>query len=74
MALCPGCKNAITAVNCEHVDVNANGRIWNGNAYSCYACGTALGIEIDPMAVRNDITQELTKQTEEVKRLIRQIR
>jgi hypothetical protein len=59
MAKCPKCEKTFSNVRCEHVDVNASGGDWHGVAYSCPWCQSALGVEIDPIALKTDIVNQL---------------
>jgi hypothetical protein len=57
---CPKCSKNIHAVNIEHVDVNQSFQTkWHGVSLVCPHCDTVLGAAIDPIALKNDIIQEI---------------
>lgn len=59
---CPSCGNVILMVNLQGIDVNASGgKRWHGSAYSCPSCQTVLSVQIDPIALKNDIIAEMSK-------------
>jgi hypothetical protein len=59
MAICPKCSAAVLSVNLEGLPVNAKGGNWNGVSYSCPSCGCVLGVGIDPVALKNDLRDEV---------------
>jgi hypothetical protein len=59
MAKCPKCEKLISSVNTSEIKVNSDGRIWNGIAYNCPFCFTALSVAIDPIALKFDIVSEV---------------
>jgi len=62
-ATCPVCKAVVTRVVAGHVTVEVpGGDGWNGIAYSCPACRTLLSIQIDPVALKSDIVDELLER------------
>jgi hypothetical protein len=57
---CPKCDSAITKVVAGHVSVEVPmGDSWNGIAYACPSCRTVLSVQIDPIALKNDIVDDL---------------
>jgi hypothetical protein len=59
-AKCPKCEATITRAIAGHVSVEVPmGDGWNGIAYSCPACRTLLSVQIDPVALKSDIVDEL---------------
>lgn len=59
-AKCPKCESVITKVIAGHVPIEVPmGDNWNGIAYACPSCKTVLSVQIDPIALKNDIVDEL---------------
>jgi hypothetical protein len=58
---CPKCEKTISSVNVEHVDIKQgfSGPQWHGASYTCPYCHAVLSVEIDPIALKTDIVQEL---------------
>ena len=53
---CPKCDKTITNVKIEDVKVSVGFTPkWKGISYLCPSCNAVLGIQIDPLAVRNEI-------------------
>lgn len=60
---CPKCEKLINAVNCSGVDVKVMlGKTWKGLSYNCPFCHTVLSVQIDPIAIKTDIVNELFKK------------
>jgi hypothetical protein len=57
---CPKCEKLLSYVSCSAVDVKvAFGTSWNGISHNCPFCHTVLGVQIDPIAIKTDIVNEL---------------
>jgi len=62
-ARCPKCDNQITKVVAGHTIAEVPmGNRWNSIAYECPHCHVLLGIQIDPIALKMDIVEELFKR------------
>jgi len=62
-AKCPKCDALITRVTAGHVPIEIPmGNSWNGIAYACPSCKSLLGVQIDPIAIKEDIVTELFKR------------
>ncbi|MEW6619900.1 MAG: hypothetical protein AB1422_11295 [bacterium] len=60
MGKCPKCENLITTVNIEDVTVNHLFQPgWKGISYLCPFCNSVLSVQIDPIAVRTDISDHV---------------
>jgi len=60
--ICPKCGKIISAVKIEDVDVRVGFQSkWRGISYCCLHCNTVLNVEIDPIAIKTDIVNEITK-------------
>jgi len=58
---CPKCEKLISSVRCDPVTVNASGGNWHGVSYSCPLCFSILSVSVDPIAVKEDIVQDLLR-------------
>jgi hypothetical protein len=62
-AKCPKCQVVLTGVNAGHLPINVLfGKSYNGLAYACPSCQTLIGVEMDPIALKNDIVDELVRR------------
>lgn len=60
---CPKCEKAVTRANLHALEVGAPmGANWKGISYNCPSCNTVLSVSIDPIAIKNDIINELFKK------------
>jgi hypothetical protein len=55
--VCPKCGNGVTSVGFSNVTIKTGGIDRKGNAYLCMSCSAILSVEIDPLAVKNEIVQ-----------------
>ncbi len=58
---CPKCEAMLSAVHAEPVAVNAKSSSWHGVGYVCASCDSILSVGVDPIALRNDLLDELLK-------------
>ena len=60
---CPKCGQIIGTILASPVDIDTGTRRWSGLAYHCpnAMCQAILGCEIDPIAVKTDIVNEIKK-------------
>lgn len=59
---CPHCGNVIRRVVIAGVEGNANVATWNCISLNCPSCHKSLGVQIDPIAIKNDIVSELKRR------------
>jgi phage FluMu protein Com len=60
---CPKCDQVMTFVNFQGVDAKEPfGNSWNAVSYQCPHCRTVLSVEIDPIALKADLVNELFKK------------
>ena len=60
MALCPYCNSVVGNVLIEDVAVNAfGGNQWRGITYGCGICQKVLSVAIDPVALADDLKNDL---------------
>lgn len=60
---CAKCEKLINHVTANSVDVNVLlGTTLKGISYSCPFCHTVLSVQIDPIAIKTDIVNELFKK------------
>jgi transcription elongation factor Elf1 len=63
MSNCPKCGNSFKAVKISDITIGTgNQGKWKGVSYDCPSCGASLGVELDPIAVKNDIVSEVVKK------------
>ena len=58
MNKCPKCDATILNIKVGNVDVNG----LKGIAHCCPFCGVIISVQIDPMALKADIVDEVTKK------------
>ncbi len=58
---CPKCEKSITYIRVENVDLNAGSQSWHGVSYYCPHCHVVLGVELDPVALKADIVNEILR-------------
>ncbi|KKN57920.1 hypothetical protein LCGC14_0557510 [marine sediment metagenome] len=57
---CPKCDKIIASVTLESVTAGALfGKQWNAISYLCPHCQTVLSVQIDPIALKDDLFAEL---------------
>jgi hypothetical protein len=60
---CPGCGKVPTHLSFNGIEIKRLGQnTWNGVTYLCPLCNTILGAEIDPIALKADIVNEVVKK------------
>jgi len=64
--ICPYCKERVTKVKVEDVDMEFDQRfIWRGYSYQCPSCKSVLGVQLNPhtlnVELKDDILKELKK-------------
>lgn len=60
MTICPHCKTHISEVRIESITGKVPfGKQWNCISYSCPHCSDCLSVQIDPIAVKTDIVDEV---------------
>jgi hypothetical protein len=60
---CPKCEKLLSTVNCSGIDVKvALGTTWKGISHICPFCNTILSVQIDPIAIKTDIVNDLFKK------------
>ena len=59
---CPKCEAVLGSVHAEPIGINAKSSSWHGVAYVCPSCDSILSVGVDPMALRNDLLDELLKR------------
>jgi hypothetical protein len=57
---CPKCGKPVLMAGVAGVQVlGQDGNQWNGVKFYCMSCQTILSIGVDPVALKNDIVNEL---------------
>jgi endogenous inhibitor of DNA gyrase (YacG/DUF329 family) len=58
---CPKCEKLVMNVNISAIkaQVPFGQTSWNAVSYNCPSCQTVLSVQIDPVAIKTDIVQEL---------------
>lgn len=61
--VCPKCEKPITRLVMTSVKASVPlGTVWNSVTYNCPSCKTVISASIDPVAIKTDIVNELTKK------------
>jgi uncharacterized protein with PIN domain len=59
---CPKCDRMLTSVTTEDITMNVGfSPKWKGFSHACPSCHAVLGVELNPLAVREDILNEVAK-------------
>lgn len=60
MCKCPKCGQFVSGVMATTMVADIiGGGSWNAVAYSCKSCASILSVQIDPIAVKTDIVNEI---------------
>lgn len=63
---CPKCETTVSNVTVEEVTVDVVfAPTWRGVSYVCPHCRTVLGVQIDPVALKTDIVEEIISRLRE---------
>ena len=61
-AMCPNCQEVIPNVVVEPIAVEKLlAGSWTGVSFLCPSCRTILGIQFDPVAIRQDLVESVLK-------------
>lgn len=60
--VCPSCKKALPRVNGGSTTIQVGMSTYDGFAYSCPSCNAVISVEIDPIAMKNDIVESLLQR------------
>jgi hypothetical protein len=52
---CPKCEKLTSSFNLKPVSLKAGRTSYHGVAYSCPFCFSAVGVQMDPIALRTDV-------------------
>lgn len=62
MGTCPKCEVVVNHANIGAVTVGELfGKQWHGIKYCCPSCGCVLSVQIDPIAIKTDIVNEILR-------------
>jgi hypothetical protein len=57
---CPKCEEVVAGVNVKEVRGCAiGGRVWKCVSLNCNRCNTSLGVQIDPLAIKAALIDEI---------------
>lgn len=60
---CPKCDNPVQNVTISEVSAGVPfGTKWKAISFNCQSCQTVLSIQIDPIAIKTDIINDLMKK------------
>jgi endogenous inhibitor of DNA gyrase (YacG/DUF329 family) len=64
MSMCPHCKKPIGRLTISPHDggVPFGGVTWKCISFDCPLCQASLSVQIDPIAIKNDIVNELLRK------------
>ena len=58
--ICPKCEKVVRGVAIKEVmGSEMGGRVWQCFSLNCARCGTSLGVQIDPMAIKATLMEEI---------------
>lgn len=64
---CPKCEKIISSLNLSEVESNIFiGTKWRTVTYNCPHCSTVLGCQIDPIAIKTDIVNEILNKLKKI--------
>jgi len=59
---CSKCEKTVSYVNLNEIEASAfMGSKWKTVTYNCPHCSTILGCQIDPIAIKTDIVNEVVE-------------
>ncbi len=61
MGKCPGCGRGLGHVFGDNVKINTPAGQWEGISYKCPSCSCVVGCQIDPIAIKSDIVDEILR-------------
>lgn len=62
-AKCPKCDKQVLQAHIVGLDGQVfMGHTWKSIAFTCPYCATILGIQMDPIAIKNDIVNDLFRK------------
>ena len=60
---CPKCDGLVRNVKVEDVGVDVGFQAtWKGFSFLCHSCNAILGVQINPLALKNDIIDGVVKE------------
>jgi phage FluMu protein Com len=60
---CPKCDEVMPTIKIQGVTAKELfGASWNAISYQCPKCDTVLSVEMDPVALKSDIVNEVAKR------------
>lgn len=65
---CPKCEKRINHVSMDSIDIGTLHSTWKGLSYVCPHCHSVLGVQIDPVALKNDCVSEIIEFLEKKRR------
>lgn len=59
---CPKCNGAVNRAFFEEINVieHPHGNAWVGTSYLCPHCRSVLSVQIDPLALKNDLAEQIS--------------
>jgi len=58
-AQCPSCRETVQNIVVEDMPMLCDGIRWKGFSYSCPACKTILGVQMNPRALNNELEDKV---------------
>ena len=59
MNTCPKCEARVGFLTGSYIDIRGPDQSWVGVSYVCPKCDAILGISLDPIALKNEVAQEV---------------
>jgi hypothetical protein len=59
MSTCPKCGAVVGFLKASYIDIRGPDQSWAGVSRVCPKCDAILGMSLDPIALKDDIAQEV---------------
>jgi len=59
---CPKCETELDPVETEHIPARAAGEEFAALAHYCPYCDCALSVQLDPIALRDSLVEEILRK------------
>ena len=56
---CPKCEKVLAGIAVKEVRGCAGDRVWHCVSLNCSRCGTSLGVQLDPLAIKAELMDEV---------------
>ena len=61
--ICPSCKKTVRNVKVEDIEIRVGFQAqWRGLSYQCTSCKCVLGVQMDPLALNENLKEEILRE------------